>query len=741
VADRFTTGNERFTLTVSRREASPPLLESLTLAALPQVNWAVPGEALSPLVVVHGIAHSVQGGTLRATGLTADEPGREIRAHYEGPDGLRVTQHLRASRDKPVWRSWVTLSNAGTAPIGGITRFDAVHLAFSSAAVCPQAGYVLGWLEGPRIDAPGRPPLPWKYGGWIPKFLYGKDAILPPPPEGGWIAPVYRFVQERLTRLPLRSGKRSTYDDQPWVTVLDPERGGGWLLGFEWSGTWRIDVEHDSPGRRVGVSACTDANTHVLSPGQSLVSPAAFLGLFAGDWDDACNVSRWYVGEEIIPASRKPWPTSLHDYYFFSFPDKRTEEFLNREMEAVRDVGFESSYLETIWWREGADPGDFSVGLGDFRDSRVKFPRGLRAQADYFHELGVNIGLWFEIERVDIRTANRFRHPWKPEWIVHQDGVPYRSWGQHFYLLCLGTTGAQEWAVDNLCWAIREYDLDYIMFDSNEWGVCNDPRHDHGAGDGEWAQIQGYYRVMEGVRSAHPDLMIMNSSGGSQRGDFGIARYSHCIHPHDQMVPSSKQRRFMHGTGCMYPTTFQASCLVDYPDTPTAEGYVEGVTQRRPPDQPITAERFEWRMLNRLLGFFDTGLQISALTDEQRAIMRKSLAWYRRFRRCMYGDRFVPAGPTVQYAPVYEETDAWEVYQYVARERDLSVVYFYRCLSPEDSFSARLRGLEPGSMYSVESYRGAPTLEVVGAELLERGLSCRLPSTRCAEIFILTRVS
>jgi alpha-galactosidase len=408
-------------------------------------------------------------------------------------------------------------------------------------------------------------------------------------------------------------------------------------------------------------------------------------------------------------------------------------------MEAVREVGFESSYLETVWWKEGADPGDFSIGLGDFEDSKVKFPGGLRAMSDYYHSIGINIGLWFEIERVDIRTANRLRNPWKPEWIVHKDGYPYRSWGQHFYMLCMGNKGAQDWAVENVLWAIRQYDLDYIMFDSNEWAVCEDTMHDHGAGDGEWAQIQGYYRVMERLRAEYPNLMIMNSSGGSQRGDFGIARYSNCIHPHDNMVPSSKQRRFMHGTGCMYPTSYQASCIQDYPERPTKEGYLEGVVQRRPPDRPITAERFEWRVLNRILGFVDTGLEISALPDYQRAILKKALAWYHRIRGCMHGDRYVPAGPRPQYAPIYDEDDNWECYQHVAREKDMSVVYFYRCLSPEDLFTARLRGLEPDAVYHADCYSGLPERDYTGAELMEKGYTCSLKNTLSADIVVLSK--
>ncbi len=734
----YALGNGAFQMVVGLAAGQAPALRSLSLAGQAGVDWASPDRPLGPELTIQGVSYSIASGNLRFERFEADAAAAELRIVFALANGLQVTQHLKPSPDKAVWRSWVTLRNATAAPIQGITRFDAANVIFSAGESQPQCGYVLGWLEGPRADAPGHHAIPFSYCGWIPKLLYGSGFQAPPRPEA-WAAPVYRFCQERLTRLPLRSGKRSTYDDHPWVMVLDAQRQGGWFLGFEWSGTWKIDVEHLLPSQEVSIYACSDANSHDLQAGETLVSPAAFLGVFAGDWDDGSNLCRWYVDDEIIPKIEKPWPTTLHVYVWHNTPEKRNDAFLRREMAMAAELGYESTYVETIWWKEGADPGDFSVGLGSFEDSRVKFPNGLRAMSDYVHSIGMNMGLWFEFERVDIRTANRLRNPWKPEWIVQQKGYPYRSWGQHFFMLCLGVKAAQDWALENVLWAVKQYGLDYIMFDGNEWGVCDDPSHDHGAGDGEWAQIQGFYRVMEGVRAAYPNIMILNSSGGSQRGDFGIARYSNCIHPHDQAAPSTKQRRYQHGTGCMYPTSYQANFMMDYTANPTRGGFVEGNEPQQLPQQPIAAERFEWRVLNRMLGYYADGLELGVLTDSQIAILKKALPFYKRIRHCTHGDRYVLAGPGVQYAPMMDENGDWECYEHVARDGGMAVVYLYRCLSPEATRAWKLRGLDPRAVYHAETYRGLPERNYTGAELMEKGYACTLQNPRSADILVLTK--
>jgi hypothetical protein len=229
--------------------------------------------------------------------------------------------------------------------------------------------------------------------------------------------------------------------------------------------------------------------------------------------------------------------------------------------------------------------------------------------------------------------------------------------------------------------------------------------------------------------------MIMNSSGGSQRGDFGIARYSNCIHPHDNSLSSAKKRRYQHGTGTMYPNSFQANFLGMYVDVPTAEGYGFPL----PEGKVLSDERFDWRVANRMLGFFAAGMEVSALPASQQAILRKANAFFRRIRALTHADRYVLAGPRVLLEPVYEESDNWEAYEHVSHSKDSAVLYVYRCLSPNDEFTTRLRSLDPGATYRAESYGGSAARDFTGAELMEKGVTLRLDRPRSAEIILFTR--
>ena len=612
---RWELSNGQIRAVVTLNDDGLPVLSGLTGSSLRDQEWAV-GSVLGPEIEADGRTYEPGSPDMTFVGGKVDAARPALCLSYECSNGLQVRHWLEASPAQEVVRLWTDLTNGGADEVSGLCRFDVVGLHLGVSAFEPEAAYVLGWLDGPRIDAPGKHATPFAYSSWIPRLLYGDDAAVPPPPpSGGWASPSWRLITERLTMLPLRSGKRSTYDNHPWFTVMDPGRGAGFYLGLEWSGTWKMDVEHLPEPDEVSVLVHTDGDTHTLKPGQSLASPRAFFGLFGGDWDDAFNACRRYVRDEILPKTPFFEPPVRYNIGCPRLP-QHTPELYRAEIDAAADLGFENFTIDAMWWEDSPDDGDFSLGLGNFGDNRRKFPDGLRAVSDYVHDRGMRFGLWFEFERVDIRTAFKGRNPWSPDWLLHQKGHPYRSWCQHVYLMCLGVEAAAEWALENMAWGIEEFRVDWLKIDGNEWAVCDDPTHDHGETDGEWAQTQGLYHIMSGLRERFPDLIIENCAGGSQRADFGMGPYCLPIQTHDRSHPSVLQRRYSHGCASMYPSTVP---LLDL-------GGMEGIRA------DTTPEQLEWRLLNRMMGAINSGGMLTSLGSEKMEVMRKGIATYKKLR-------------------------------------------------------------------------------------------------------------
>ena len=754
-SEQWTMGNGSIRLSVAVGAGGVPVVTGLEVDGIPDIDWvpSAGASAMAPVIEVSG------SRDLDFLGFQKGAGDGDLCGRYASSSGLTVSHHLRCAANNPVVTSWVELTNDTDGEIAGITQCDALNLTLGLSGYQPQVSYLLGWLDGPRADAPGRPPIPVHHHGWLDKLVHGdRQPLLQPLPPGGWATPTMRLIKERLVRLPLRSGKRGTWDNFPWATVLDPGRRAGFFLGFEWSGTWKIDLEHDWETEAVSLSVGTDTYTHALKAGEKLTSPPAFVGFFSGDWDEGFNASRGYAREEILPPPRKDFPFV---HYVF-FPSGLTgKELYHAEyggdvrrrlyslVDAAADMGAESFLLDTVWWNTPAaarGETDFSRGLGDFTEDRAVFPDGLKALSDYVHKKGMVSGLWFEFERVDLRTANQGRNPWRPEWLVHQNGHPYRSWGQHFFMLCLGVREAAEWALENLSWAVREYGVDWFMIDSNEWAVCRDPTHGHGEGDGEWAQIQGLYYVLRGLRERFPELLIDNGAGGAQRGDFGMARLCDVMPCSDINVPSVLNRQYSYGYGSLYPVYYARQAVYNYPVKET------GPVAKTDPDpyapynalgfeKDLTLERMEWRMLSRMMGIFQPIYDLGQVPPEHLQALTRATATYKKLRPTLHGDRYVLGGPPVLVERENRESGQWEVYQHLSLDRSLISVFFFRCRSPEAEHRVALRGLDPGVSYRAESHGGRVEGVYSGSELMGQGLVCRLPQERGAEVVILTRMT
>jgi len=256
--------------------------------------------------------------------------------------------------------------------------------------------------------------------------------------------------------------------------------------------------------------------------------------------------------------------------------------------------------------------------------------------------------------------------------------------------------------------------------------VCDDPAHGHTALDGEWAHVQGVYRMLRGLRREFPDLIIENCAGGSQRADFGMARYCDYLACHDTNWPSAISRKYSHGAGCMYPPYYGKNSL------PAYRSALKG------PDGTLLTDqaRLEWRALSRMMALFETG---GDLPDRNLADLKPLFAAYKEFRPALLGQRHVLRDPAVLVERENREAGQWEAYQYTAPDDALVCAFFFRCQSHETECRVALKGLDPDASYHGAFTSGAPVGPCSGAQLMVEGVACRLERTRTADVLVLRR--
>jgi alpha-galactosidase len=199
--------------------------------------------------------------------------------------------------------------------------------------------------------------------------------------------------------------------------------------------------------------------------------------------------------------------------------------------EIAAAVGVERYVLDDGWFGSRRD--DYS-GLGDWSVSADAWPNGLHPLVDRVTGLGMEFGLWFEPEMVNLDSDVARQHP---EWVMATGGrLPLPS--RHQQVINLGIPDCYAYIRDAIFATLAEYDISYIKWDHNRDLV--DAGTQPSGKPGVHAQTLALYRLIDEIRAAHPGLEIESCASGGGRVDLGILErtdrvwVSDCIDPHDR---------------------------------------------------------------------------------------------------------------------------------------------------------------------------------------------------------------
>ncbi|MFA5206759.1 MAG: hypothetical protein WC708_20355, partial [Lentisphaeria bacterium] len=105
--------------------------------------------------------------------------------------------------------------------------------------------------------------------------------------------------------------KPGTANYAPWYALFNKQTNDGMFIGWDYFGHWNSCFRLD-PGGAINVDLKVAGHKQTLAPGETLVTPQAFIGLFQDDLDNAGNECLdwqyrylWdYTREEWFPAIR-----------------------------------------------------------------------------------------------------------------------------------------------------------------------------------------------------------------------------------------------------------------------------------------------------------------------------------------------------------------------------------------------------------------------------------------------------
>jgi alpha-galactosidase len=464
---------------------------------------------------------------------------------------------------------------------------------------------------------------------------------------------------------------RASESAVPWIAVDGAK--DEFYAALMWSGAWSLSAERSSVGLALSIG---------LAPMSTILrstvdGPHVLFGVVPGTLTRATAALRSFVLDGIRVG--RPFGALVTYNTWFAYGTELDEATLRGEMDRVAALGAELFVIDAGWYEGAGATGrfDFDAGLGSWTVDPIRFSNGLRPLRDHAHDVGMQFGLWVEPERVNL---SRLGAPGAEEDWLATTGGHYGS--DHAAQICLSARAARAWILSWLTSLIDEVQPDYLKWDNNMWVNCDREGHDHGLTDGNFAQVNGLYEILSTLRDKYPQLLIENVSGGGNRLDLGMLRYTDVAWMDDRTAPSVNVRHNVEGLSAVFPPAYLLSFVTDHGGEPLHDA----------PDLALY-------MRSRMTGVLGLCFRTNGLTEGDLAAITHEIDIYKSTRATLS----VASGSLLTAQASLPDPPAWDALQITTAGGEHALISAFQSDDGISTINVKPVGLDPNASYGVES--------------------------------------
>jgi alpha-galactosidase len=523
-----------------------------------------------------------------------------------------------------------------------------------------------------------------------------------------WLHLPGAWARERaVERRPLVSGTQSvesrrgasSHQHNPFIALL--QKGAnedyGEVYGFSlvYSGNFLAQIEVDQfRTTRVSMGINPFDFTWLLEPGESFQTPEVVMvysdkGL-NGMSQTFHQLYRTRLARGVYRDRERPILINNWEATYFNF----NEEKILRLAKTASELGIELFVLDDGWFGKRDDD---RSSLGDWFVDKRKLPNGLAALATNINNMGMQFGLWLEPEMISVDSELYRKHP---DWCLHVPNRP-RSEGRNQLVLDYSRKEVCDYIIQVVSDVLASAPISYVKWDMNrhmtEIGSAALPPERQR--ETAHRYMLGLYRVMEEITSRFPHILFESCSGGGGRFDPGMLYYMPQTWTSDNTDAVSRLK-IQYGTSLVYPISAMGA-------------HVSAV----PNHQVHRITSLEMRGHVAMSGNFGYELDLTKLSEEEKAIIKQQVAFYKDIRRLVQFGTFYRI-----LSPFEGNETAW---MFVSEDKSEAFVAYFRVLAEANAPLSflRLKGLDPNKNYEIigsgEVY-GGDELMYVGLNVPER---------------------
>lgn len=375
---------------------------------------------------------------------------------------------------------------------------------------------------------------------------------------------------------------------------------------IEHNGSWHYEIGDQNTHFYVCVSGPTEVQSHWfknLALGESFTSVPVAVGVCEDSFEKAVGELTKY--RRLIRRKNKDnenLPVIFNDYMNCLFGDPTTEKELPL-IDAAAACGCEYFVIDAGWYA----PGSWWDSVGEWQESRERFPNGIREVTDYIREKDMVPGVWLELEVMGIHCEKAKKAP--DDWFFVRHGK--RVFDRSRYQLDFRNPAVIEHVNEVIDRVVNQYGVGYIKMDYNiEPGIGTELGAES-VGQGMLEHEKAYLAWLDDVFAKYPDLVIENCSSGGLRIDYALlSRYS--------IQSTSDQEDYRN----------YATIAANAPTGVTPE---QGAIWSYPMRQG-DKEEVIYNMINAMLSRIHQSGHLAELPAERVALVREGIDCYKKMR-------------------------------------------------------------------------------------------------------------
>ena len=443
-------------------------------------------------------------------------------------------------------------------------------------------------------------------------------------------------------------GSWSTKEELPQGIITDNSRGSV-MFQIESNASWYYEIADMAEKVYLylgGANLPFGSWYKTLAPGETYctVNAALAFGNTVEEAISAMTAYRRHISGKCLRDAHLP--VIFNEYMHLSW-DSPTAENTRRIAPVAKSVGAEYYVIDCGWHNE--EPGcEIYPYVGQWRESKARFPEGVRATTDFIRSLGMKAGLWIEPEIIGIHCREMLDY--------YDDGCFIQRHGRRIavmgrYFLDYRNERVRSYMTETIRRMVEDYGADYIKFDYNQdLGVGTD-KDAYSFGEGLELSSIAFAEWVEEMTRRFPEVIFEGCASGGMRMDYKTLS----LFP---LLSTSDQTDYL-----KYPYIASNILSAVIPEQAAVWSYPVGVgTVGLPLPSEYNAEwvavnisddRIAMNMINSFLGRMHLASHLELLNEHQLELVKEGVEYYKSLSEAKKGAiPYMPLGFTDFGAPI-----------------------------------------------------------------------------------------